>query len=95
MNFEVESRIAKEIFAGIYLAISFLVLLSIYGQLGMVGQALHGFLRPVFGFGIHFIPVLFFGMSLALFFAKKSPFNIARITGIMLIFGSLLSIFHQ
>lgn len=94
MRFEVESHIAREIFAVVYLAISFLVLLSIYGQLGKVGEALHGFLRPVFGFGIHFIPVVFLGMSLALFFAKKSPFGLAKITGIILMLVSLLSIFH-
>ncbi len=94
MRFEVESHIAREIFAVIYLAISFLVLLSIYGQLGKVGEALHSFLRPVFGFGIHLIPIVFFGVSLGLFFAKKSPFGLAKITGIILIFISLLSIFH-
>lgn len=94
LRFEVESHIAKEIFAVMYLALSFLVLLSIYGKLGVVGQALHNFLTPVFGFGIHLIPIAFFGVSLALFFAKESPFNIAKIIGLMLLFTSLLSIFH-
>lgn len=94
LRFEVESHIAKEIFAVIYLALSFLILLSIYGKLGAVGQALHNFLLPVFGFGIHLIPIAFFGISLALFFAKHSPFNLAKITGLVLLFTSLLSIFH-
>ena len=94
MRFEVESTVAREIFAVIYLAVSFLVLLSIYGQLGMVGSGLSGVLRPVFGFGIHLIPIAFFGMSLALFFSKHSPFSISKITGLFLIFVSLLSIFH-
>ncbi|MBI5412732.1 DNA translocase FtsK 4TM domain-containing protein [Candidatus Peregrinibacteria bacterium] len=94
LHFEVESHVAKEIFAIIYLALSFLILLSIYGQLGMVGEVFHGILKPVFGFGIHLIPIMFFGVSLSLFFAKKSPFNLAKITGIILIFTSLLSIFH-
>ncbi|MEK7524431.1 MAG: DNA translocase FtsK 4TM domain-containing protein, partial [Patescibacteria group bacterium] len=94
IRFEVETHVAQEIFAVIYLALSFLILLSIYGQLGAVGSALHGFLRPVFGFGIHFIPVVFFGVSLTLFFAKRSPFTLARITGLVLLFTSLLSIFH-
>lgn len=94
IRFEVETHVAQEIFAVIYLALSFLILLSIYGQLGAVGSALHGFLRPVFGFGIHFISVVFFGVSLTLFFAKRSPFTLARITGLVLLFTSLLSIFH-
>lgn len=94
LHFEVESHVAKEIFAIIYLALSFLILLSIYGQLGMVGNVLHSILKPVFGFGIHLIPIMFFGVSLSLFFAKKSPFNLAKVTGIILIFMSLLSIFH-
>lgn len=94
LHFEVQSHVAKEIFAVIYLALSFLILLSIYGRLGRVGSAFHGMLKPVFGFGIHLIPIMFFGVSLSLFFAKKSPFNLAKITGIVLIFTSLLSIFH-
>lgn len=94
LRFEVESHIAKEIFAVIYLALSFLILLSIYGHLGMVGEWLHAALKPIFGFGIHLIPVAFFGVSLTLFFAKRSPFDLANITGMILIFASLLSIFH-
>lgn len=94
IKFEVQSHIAKEIFAIIYLALSFLILLSIYGKLGMVGTFLHGFLKPVFGFGIHLIPLAFFGISLGLFFTKQSPFTLAKITGIFLLFTSLLSIFH-
>lgn len=94
VRFEVESEVAREIFAVIYLAVSLLVLLSIYGQLGVVGRGLHAFLRPVFGFGIHLVPIIFFGMSLALFFAKKSPFGLARMTGIFLMLSALLAIFH-
>lgn len=94
LHFEVESHIAREIFAVIYLALSLLVLLSVYGRLGMVGSTLNRFLEPVFGFGIHFIPILFFGVSLTLFFSKKSSFTLARITGLVLLFTSLLSIFH-
>lgn len=94
MRFDVESHVAREIFAIIYLALSLLVLLSIYGQLGMVGRSLHAVLKPIFGFGIHLIPIVFFGLSLALFFSKKSPFGLAKITGVVLIFTSLLSIFH-
>ena len=94
LRFDVESHIAREIFAVIYLALSLLVMLSIYGQLGAVGEALHNFLKPMFGFGIHLIPILFFGISVSLFFTKKSPFTLARITGLILLFVSLLSIFH-
>lgn len=94
LEFQVESHIAREIFAVVYLAASFLLLLSIYGKLGVVGEALHGFLKPVFGFGIHFVPIAFFGMSLAMFFSKKPIFSLARITGLTLMFMSLLSIFH-
>lgn len=94
LRFEVESSVAREISAVIYLAISLLVLLSIYGGLGTVGRVFSDALKPIFGFGIHLIPVAFFSISLALFFAKKSPFTLARITGIALILVSLLSIFH-
>lgn len=94
MVFEVESHIAREIFAVLYLAISFLILLSIYGKLGVVGQYLHSFLKPVFGLGIHLIPVAFFGISISLFFSKKSPFRLAKITGLGFLFIALLSILH-
>ncbi|MBP9717896.1 DNA translocase FtsK 4TM domain-containing protein [Candidatus Gracilibacteria bacterium] len=91
---ELEYQVAREIFAIIYLALSLLIVLSIYGGLGRVGEAFSSFLRPMFGFGIHLVPVLFFGLSLSLFFAKKTPFTFTKITGIVLFFTSLLSIFH-
>ncbi|PIQ77235.1 cell division protein FtsK [Candidatus Peregrinibacteria bacterium CG11_big_fil_rev_8_21_14_0_20_46_8] len=94
IKFEVESQVAREITAVVYLALSFLFMLSIYGHLGIVGDWIHGFLRPLFGFGIHLVPIAFFGISLTLFFSEKSPFTIARITGLLLLFGSVLSIFH-
>ncbi|MEK7528822.1 MAG: DNA translocase FtsK 4TM domain-containing protein, partial [Patescibacteria group bacterium] len=94
LSFDVESHVAREIFAVIYLALSLLLVLSVYGHLGSVGEAFSSALKPVFGFGIHFIPVTFFALSLALFFSKKTVFGLARITGIILLFVSLLSIFH-
>lgn len=94
VKFEVESQVAREIAAVIYLALSLLIVLSVYGGLGNVGDALNSFLKPAFGFGIHFVPIMFFGISLSLFLAKKHPFTLPRIVGIILFFTSLLSIFH-
>lgn len=94
MRFEVEESVAREIYAVIYLATSLLLLMSVYGGLGRVGDFIAGLLRPLFGFGIHLIPPLFFAMSAGLFFAKKSVFSLSRIAGIALFMISLLSIFH-
>ena len=94
VSFEVKSHVAREIFAVLYLALSLLLVLSVYGKLGAVGETFSAFLRPIFGVGIHLIPVTFFGVSLALFFSKSVVFGLSRITGIILLFVSLLSVFH-
>ncbi len=94
LKFEVDSQVAREIYAVMYLAASLLLVMSIYGGLGMVGAFIANLLRPLFGFGIHLIPVLFFGISAGLFFSKKSVFDLSRIAGIVLFMTSLLSIFH-
>lgn len=94
MKFEVDSQVAREIYAVVYLAASLLLVMSIYGGLGKVGAFIATMLRPLFGFGIHLIPVLFFGISAGLFFSKKSVFDLSRIAGIVLFMTSLLSVFH-
>jgi len=94
LEFNVDHQVAREIFAVVYLSLALLVTLSIYGKLGKVGEFLNGGLEPFFGFGINLLPFVFFGISLGLLFAKKSPFSLSKITGVILFFGALLSIFH-
>lgn len=94
LRFEVQSQVAREIFAVAYLALSLLLLLSIYGKLGIVGVAIHNILKPIFGAGLHLIPIAFFGISAGLFFSRSLIFSLSRITGLILLFVSLLSIFH-
>lgn len=94
IKFEVEENVAREIYGVVYFAASVLMLLSLYGGLGKVGEFVSGAFKPLLGFGINLVPFLFFGISAGLFFSKKTVFNASRVAGIILFMVSLLSIFH-
>lgn len=94
IKFEVEENVAREIYGVVYFAASVLMVLSLYGGLGKVGDFVSGTFKPLLGFGINLIPILFFGISAGLFFSKKTVFNASRVAGIILFMVALLSIFH-
>jgi len=93
-SFAVDSNIAREIWAVGYLAIAIIFLMSVYGGFGIIGELLNAALQPIFGFGIHLVPILFLVVSATLFFSKKIHFGISSIVGLALMMVSLLSIFH-
>ncbi|MBU1151552.1 DNA translocase FtsK 4TM domain-containing protein, partial [Patescibacteria group bacterium] len=94
LRFEVAPGVAREIWAIIYLAVAILAVLSIKGTFGLIGDSMINLLKPVFGWGIYVIPGIFGVISLMLFLSKKVVFSPARIFGIGLFMGSILSIFH-
>lgn len=90
----VSAPIMREIWAVCYLALGFLMFLSIYGQLGTVGDALNNALRPIFGWGIYAIPILAFLVSFTLFLSSKVSFGLNKLFGFLVLMASLLGIFH-
>lgn len=94
LKFKIKATLAREVWAVINLAVGVLVVLSIQGAFGIVGNFFVDLLRPVLGWGIYVLPGLFFLISLMLFFSKKVHFTASRIFGLFILMTSILSVFH-
>jgi DNA segregation ATPase FtsK/SpoIIIE, S-DNA-T family len=95
LNFEVESHIAREIWAVLYLALAALTWLSLNQQLGAVGDLWVSFLSPVFGIGMGAVPFALLFMGASVFFSKKINWGLARLTGLALLAVAVLGFFHM
>ena len=93
-NFEVAENVAREVWAVIFLSTGILITLSLSDQLGLIGQWMNTFLKPIFGYGLYGLPPIFFLISVLLFLSKSLKITLAKLTGIGLFIISLLSILH-
>lgn len=84
----------REIWAVLYLALSVITFLSLRNSFGLVGEVWMEVLRPMLGWGIWVLPIMFFGTSLALFFSRRVVFPLSRIIGIFFLMVAVLSIVH-
>lgn len=94
MIFEVKATVAREIWAVLWLGLAVIAFLSIRNGFGIVGEILMTTLRPILGWGIFGLPILFILNSLLLFFSKKVVFPLSRVMGVFFIVVSVLSIIH-
>lgn len=94
LKIEVESHVARDISAIIYFAVAAITTLSIQNKFGIVGELWNSFLNPILGWGIYLVPVIFFLISVMLFFSKRIHFGFSRVLGLILLFISSLSILH-
>jgi S-DNA-T family DNA segregation ATPase FtsK/SpoIIIE len=94
VSLDLKSSVVREIWAVIYFAFGVCTYLSINNGFGLVGDVLMSFLRPVLGWGINILPILFISAAVALLFSKKVVFPSSRIIGIIFLFVSGLSILH-
>ncbi|MFH0776507.1 MAG: DNA translocase FtsK 4TM domain-containing protein [Patescibacteria group bacterium] len=91
---EVESRVARDIWAVIYLTLGILTYLSLGGQIGTFGEWWTASFRGLFGIGINFIPLIFFAVGGVMLGSKTIQFNFTRVFGIMLLTATALGIVH-
>ncbi|PKL37082.1 cell division protein FtsK [Candidatus Peregrinibacteria bacterium HGW-Peregrinibacteria-1] len=91
---KVSSTVAREILGIVFLCLGILVILSLYGSLGVIGSFFIGALSPVLGFGINIVPAMLFFIAGMLFFSKKVAFGPARILGVIFFMISVLSLIH-
>jgi len=94
LTLQVDPGIAREIWAIIYLALGILIILSINGAFGIVGNTLMDLIRPVLGWGLYMVPVVFIIVSILLFFSRRVYLGAARIFGMFVFIVAILSIFH-
>ncbi len=94
LAFEVKSTVARDISAVVYFLIAAVMVLSLQGNFGVVGDMLTGIFRPTLGYGVWLIPLIFGATSLMLFFSKSIEFGFSRVVGIGTLTVSILSILH-
>lgn len=95
MEFKVESHIAREIWAVLYLALAALTFLSLNQQLGVLGELWVSGLRPIFGVGMGVVPVVLTLMGLSVFVSKKVNWTLPRFTGLFALAVALLGFAHM
>ncbi len=77
-----------------YFLLAAVMILSLQGNFGIVGSEFIGIFRPILGYGIYVIPLVFAFISAMLFFSKAVRFGAARVVGLITIMVSFLSILH-
>ncbi|MCF7845872.1 MAG: DNA translocase FtsK [Candidatus Peribacteraceae bacterium] len=94
LKLEVESRVARDIWAVIYITLGILTYLSLGGGVGRFGEWWVMSFRGLFGIGINFVPLIFFAVGGVMLGSKTIQFNFTRIFGIILIIATSLGIIH-
>lgn len=92
---ELESGIAREVGAVVYLGLAGLFYLIIAGKAGILGSFLSEYLRLIFGVGTYALPVLFLLLGITLFVSHRIKFDGARYLGIGLLLFSGLGLVHM
>lgn len=92
---ELESHIAREVGAVIYLGAAVIFYLVISGKAGILGNWLNTYLRLIFGVGALALPVLFLALAITLFVSRRIRFDTTRYLGIGLLIFSSLGLVHM
>jgi S-DNA-T family DNA segregation ATPase FtsK/SpoIIIE len=90
----IQAQVARDIWAIIWGVFSIVMILSLKGSFGVVGDFFVGLIQPIIGWGIYMIPVVFGLISLMLFFSRTVNFGFARVLGVTTLMVSILSILH-
>jgi S-DNA-T family DNA segregation ATPase FtsK/SpoIIIE len=94
VHIKVKPSVAREIWAIAYFAIGILMVLSLRGAFGFVGNLWIEMLKPIIGWGVYVLPGVLVLLSGMMFFSKKVNLGAARIIGIILFVAAVLSILH-
>ncbi len=92
---ELESHIAREVGAVIYLGLAVIFYLIISGKAGILGNWANTYLRLIFGIGTYALPVLFLLFAITLFVSRRIRFDATRYLGIGLLIFSGLGLIHM
>lgn len=92
---ELESHVAREVGAVIYLGLAVIFYLVISGKAGILGEFLNTYLRLIFGIGTLALPVLFLLLAITLFISRRIKLDVTRYLGITLLVFSGLGLVHM
>ncbi|MFH0820610.1 MAG: DNA translocase FtsK 4TM domain-containing protein [Candidatus Peregrinibacteria bacterium] len=93
-KFELESHVAREVGAVIYIGLAVISYLIITGRAGILGDSLDHYLRLLFGVATLALPVIFLVMGLTLFISHRIRFHATRLLGIGLLLFAALGLAH-
>lgn len=92
---ELESGVAREVGAVVYLGLAVIFYLVIADKAGVVGNFLNEYLSLIFGIGIYGLPILFSLLGITLFVSHRIRFDTTRYLGITLLIFSSLGLIHM
>lgn len=92
---ELESHVAREVGAVIYLALAAVFYLIISDKAGILGDFLNKYLRILFGVGTLALPFLFLSLAITLFVSRRIRLDSTRYFGIGLLIFSSLGLVHM
>ncbi len=93
-SIQASEKIAKEVQSLVYIGLSILVLLSISGNLGIIGTKIQEFLQPIFGYGLIIVPLVLIATGVYQLLNPKFTINLARQSFLGLFTISFLSLLH-
>lgn len=92
---ELDSNIAREVGAVIYAGLAIIFYLVMNGKAGILGQWLDTYMRLIFGVGTVLLPIIFLGLSVTLFFARRVTLNATKYLGLTLMVFASLGLVHM
>jgi len=92
---ELESGVAREVGAVVYIGLAVIFYLVITGKAGMLGNYLDKYLRLIFGIGTYALPILFLLLGITLFVSRRIRLDAARYLGLVLLVFSGLGLVHM
>lgn len=92
---ELDSNIAREIGAVIYTGLAIISYLFMSGKAGILGQWLNTYMRMIFGVGTVLLPIIFLGLAITLFFARRVTLNATKYLGLTLMIFAGLGLVHM
>ena len=92
---ELDSHIAREVGAVIYFGLSVVFYLVLSSKAGILGEWLNTYLRLIFGIGVVALPLIFLGLSITLFFARRVTLNATKYLGLALMIAAGLGMVHM
>jgi S-DNA-T family DNA segregation ATPase FtsK/SpoIIIE len=92
---ELESHVAREVGAVVYLGLAVIFYLVLSDKAGMLGEWTNTYLRLIFGIGALALPVLFLVLAITLFVSRTIRLDVTRYLGITLLVLSSLGLVHM
>ena len=91
---ELESHVAREVGAVIYVGLAVISYLIITDRAGILGEWINHYFRLIFGVATFALPIVFLMLGLTLFFSHRIRFNATRVLGMAFLSLAALGLIH-